>query len=54
LGGEFILFEYDAKTNSLFSVYDYKRMKSGKQALKLVVMDSAGNQAEINVPIEIN
>jgi hypothetical protein len=54
LGGEFILFEYDAKTNSLFCVYDYKRMKSGRQALKLVVMDGAGNQAEINSQIEIH
>ena len=44
LDGEFILFEYDAKTNSLFYIYDSKKV--GTQNLKLVVVDSAGNKAE--------
>jgi hypothetical protein len=44
LNGEFILFEYDAKTNSLFAVYDPKRMKKSG-LLKLWVTDAAGNEA---------
>jgi hypothetical protein len=46
LDGQFILFEYDYKTNSLYSVYDPKRMGRGRQTLKLVVTDEAGNQSE--------
>jgi hypothetical protein len=46
LDGEFVLFQYDAKTNSLFCVYDPKRMKTGKQFLHLVVTDKAGNSSE--------
>jgi hypothetical protein len=44
LDGQFILFEYDAKTNSLFAVYDPERMKKSG-LLKIVVMDKAGNEA---------
>jgi hypothetical protein len=44
IDGKFVLFEYDYKTNSLYCVYDPKRM--GKGALKLVVTDDAGNQSE--------
>jgi len=46
LNGEFILFEYDAKTNSLFYIYDSERMTTGNKNLKLVVIDRAGNKAE--------
>jgi len=46
LDGEFVLFEYDAKTNSLYCVYDSKRMKKGNQLLHLVVTDRAGNNSE--------
>ena len=49
LNGEFILFEYDAKTNSLFYIYDSKKVKAGIQNLKLVVVDRAGNKAEYNL-----
>jgi hypothetical protein len=45
LNGQFVLFEYDAKTNSLFCVYDSKRMKKGKQTLNLIVADGAGNSS---------
>jgi hypothetical protein len=51
LDGKFILFEYDAKTNSLYSVYDPKRMGSGKQTLKLVVTDDAGNSSEFQTTV---
>jgi hypothetical protein len=51
LNGQFILFEYDAKTNSLFCKYDSKRMKKGSQELKLVVTDGAGNQAEFKAGV---
>ncbi|MDR1436552.1 MAG: M23 family metallopeptidase [Candidatus Symbiothrix sp.] len=43
LDGQFILFEYDAKTNSLFAVYDPKRMKKSG-SLEVVVTDAAGNE----------
>jgi hypothetical protein len=46
LDGTFILFEYDAKTNTLFCNYDSKRMKSGDSTLLLTVSDGAGNQSE--------
>ncbi|GHT03668.1 peptidase M23 [Bacteroidia bacterium] len=44
IDGKFVLFEYDAKTNSLYCAYDSKRM--GKGTLKLVVTDDAGNSSE--------
>jgi len=44
LDGKFALFEYDAKTRSLFCDYDAKRMKTGKQTLTLVVRDRANNE----------
>ncbi|GHV58576.1 peptidase M23 [Bacteroidia bacterium] len=46
LDGQFALFEYDAKYNLLYCVYDPARMKQGAQALLLVVTDGAGNQAK--------
>ena len=49
LNGELIIFEYDAKTNSLFYIYDSKKTKAGIQDLKLVVVDRAGNQAEFSL-----
>ncbi|GHT83827.1 peptidase M23 [Bacteroidia bacterium] len=51
LNGQFVLFEYDAKTNSLFCKYDPKRMKKGNQTLHLVVTDSAGNQSKFKSDI---
>ncbi|MDL2223710.1 M23 family metallopeptidase [Bacteroidales bacterium OttesenSCG-928-M06] len=45
LDGNFILFEYDAKTASLYYIYDPKRQKKGTQLLELTVTDSAGNQS---------
>ena len=51
LDGEFVLFQYDAKTNSLFCIYDPKRMKSVKQLLHLVVTDKAGNSSEYHKEI---
>jgi hypothetical protein len=48
IDGKFVLFEFDAKSNSLFCVYDAKRMKSGNQTLRLVVKDEAGNQSEFS------
>ena len=47
LDGKFVLFEYDAKNNSLFCSYDEKRMKRGKQTLTLVVGDGAGNETRV-------
>lgn len=44
LGGEFILFEYDAKKNRLFCIYDPGRMKSGNRILVLQVEDACGNR----------
>ncbi|GHU64039.1 peptidase M23 [Bacteroidia bacterium] len=43
MGGHFILFEFDAKTQSLFYRYDEKRMPKGTHPLKLTVTDGAGN-----------
>jgi murein DD-endopeptidase MepM/ murein hydrolase activator NlpD len=51
LDGKFVLFEYDAKTNSLYCVYDSKRMGRGTQSLRLVVTDDAGNQSEYQTSI---
>lgn len=45
LNDDFILFEYDAKTNSLFYVFDSKRMDLGEKFLKLVVRDKVGNES---------
>jgi hypothetical protein len=44
LDGDFILFEYDPKSKSLFYVYDSKRMKTGAHTLVLTVTDGAGNR----------
>jgi hypothetical protein len=46
LDGEFVLFEYDAKSHSLYYVFDAKRMKKGSQTLELTVTDGAGNQTQ--------
>jgi len=43
LDGDFIPFELDAKRNSLFYVYDPKRVPSGSYNLELIVTDGAGN-----------
>jgi hypothetical protein len=51
LDGNFALFEYDAKTNSLFCKYDAQRMKKGKQTLTLVVRDGAKNETCVNYEI---
>jgi hypothetical protein len=51
LDDRFVLFEYDAKTNSLFCEYDPQKMKRGTQTLILVVTDGAGNQSEFNEQI---
>jgi len=52
LNGKFALFEYDAKTHSLFYNFDEKRMKSGKQTLTLLVRDRAGNETRMSYEIE--
>lgn len=46
LGGRFVLFEYDAKTNLLYCVYDPERMKGGRQTLLVVITDGVGNRSE--------
>ena len=51
LNGKFVLFEYDAKTNSLFCDYDAKRMKKGKQTLNLTVRDGANNETRVNYEV---
>lgn len=51
LDGAFILFEYDAKRNALFTNFDSKRMKKGRQQLELVVSDAAGNEARFSKEI---
>ena len=43
LNGNFALFEYDAKLNSLFYIFDPERAEKGKQQLILKVTDRAGN-----------
>ncbi|MCL2776093.1 MAG: M23 family metallopeptidase, partial [Oscillospiraceae bacterium] len=53
LDGKFALFEYDAKTNSLFCNYDEKRMKRGKQNLTLVVRDGAKNETRVSYEVEL-
>ena len=45
IGGQFVLFEFDAKRNHLFCKYDPKRMKAGRNTLRLEVADAAGNTA---------
>lgn len=45
LDGKFVLFEYDAKTNTLACTYDPERMNKGSQELKLTVTDGAGNSS---------
>ena len=51
LDGQFALFEYDAKTNSLFCIFDEKRMKRGKQTLTLTVRDGAKNETTVNYEV---
>ena len=46
IDGQFVLFEYDAKSNSLFYTFDPKRMKKGSGKLTLWVKDSAENRIE--------
>jgi hypothetical protein len=48
LDGNFILFEYDAKTNFLFYEYDSRRMPKEAKTLHLIVKDGAGNQSEFS------
>ena len=43
LNGNFALFEYDAKINSLFYIFDPERAEKGGQQLVLKVTDGAGN-----------
>ena len=51
LDGVFALFEYDAKTNSLFCKYDANRMKKGKQTLTLIVRDGAKNETRVSYEV---
>jgi len=51
LDGQFALFEYDAKINSLFCKFDSKRMKRGKQTLTLVVRDGVKNETSLNYDV---
>ncbi len=44
LNGKFVLFEYDAKKNSLFYIFDPNRAKRGAQKLVLKVTDRARNE----------
>lgn len=44
LDGSFVLFEYDAKTSSLFCKYDSKRMELGTKKFELWVEDDCGNR----------
>ncbi len=43
LNGKFALFEFDAKKNSLFYIFDPDRTNTGEQKLVLKVTDGAGN-----------
>jgi murein DD-endopeptidase MepM/ murein hydrolase activator NlpD len=52
LDGKFVLFEYDAKTRSLFCKYDGKRMKEGRQTLTLTVRDGANNETRVSYNVE--
>jgi len=49
LDGKFVLFEFDAKTSSIFCKFDAKRMKKGKQTLSLVVVDGAKNETYASI-----
>jgi len=51
LDGKFALFEYDAKTRSLFCNFDSKRMKEGKQTLTLTVRDGAKNETQVSYDV---
>jgi hypothetical protein len=53
LDGQFVLFEYDAKTKSLFCPYDDQRMKRGIQTLMLTVTDAAGNRTKIQQTVKL-
>ena len=43
LNGEFVLFEYDAKSKLLHYTFDFKRISAGNKTLELYVTDGAGN-----------
>jgi len=43
IDGQFVLFEYDAKTGNLFCIDDRKFVEAGRQRLVLEVWDRAGN-----------
>jgi len=51
LDGKFALFEYDAKTNSIFCKYDATRMKRGKQTLTLTVRDGVKNETQVSYEV---
>jgi len=51
LDGKFALFEYDAKTNSIFCKYDANRMKRGKQTLTLTVRDGVKNETQVSCEV---
>ena len=51
IDGQFVLFEYDAKTNSLFYNFEPSRMRKGSQKLFLEVIDGIGNRAEFEQTI---
>jgi hypothetical protein len=52
LDGQYALFEYDAKNNLLYYVFDPKRTKREPQTLLLTVTDSAGNRTEFQKTIQ--
>ena len=51
LDGQFVLFEYNPKTDSLSCKYDAKRMKKGKQPLTLIVRDGAKNETKVSYEV---
>ena len=51
LDGQFALFEYDPKTNSLFCNFDAERMKTGKQTLTLTVRDGVRNETRVSYEV---
>ena len=53
LDGNFVLFEYDAKSHLLFCKYDATRMKRGKQTLTLTVRDGAKNETIVSYEVGI-
>jgi len=51
LDGQYVLFEYETKTATIFCKYDEKRMKKGKQNLIMVVRDGAGNETKVSYEV---